>query len=122
MTDRIYTVEEARAALPDVATLVRTLADAHARMEERHEKVTESISQNGGGKAHKEFLDASLAAASALSKLDEMSILVRDPATGLIDFPSERDGEQIYLCWRLGEDGIDFWHPPETGFAGRQPL
>jgi hypothetical protein len=47
---------------------------------------------------------------------------VRDIEQGLIDFPGLRGGRQIYLCWRLGEDAVNFWHDRETGFAGRQPL
>ena len=48
--------------------------------------------------------------------------ILRDPDSGLVDFASERDGEQIYLCWRLGEERIAFWHPRDTGFMGRRPL
>ena len=41
---------------------------------------------------------------------------------GLVDFPSLREGREVYLCWREGEDQIDFWHEVDAGFAGRQPL
>jgi hypothetical protein len=47
---------------------------------------------------------------------------VRDIEQGLIDFPGLREGRRIYLCWRLGEHAVDFWHDRETGFAGRQPF
>ncbi|HUX86133.1 MAG TPA: DUF2203 family protein [Chloroflexota bacterium] len=41
---------------------------------------------------------------------------------GLVDFPAERDGRVVYLCWRRGEDQIHYWHELDAGFAGRQPL
>ena len=49
-------------------------------------------------------------------------ILLRDPATGLIDFLSELDGEDCYLCWRLGEEDIAYWHGTDEGFDNRKPL
>jgi hypothetical protein len=57
-----------------------------------------------------------------MAELIGLGIQVRDPQTGLIDFLSERDGEEIFLCWRLGEDAVAWWHPIDSGFAGRQPL
>lgn len=119
---RRYTVEQANAALPEVVPLVETLRDAQAAMEERHDKVMESVPTNGGGTVHREFIAASGRAQRALEALQSMGIVVRDPASGLIDFPAERDGADVFLCWRLGEDRVAWWHPIETGFAGRQPL
>jgi hypothetical protein len=119
---RRFTVEEANALLPEVSPLVEALRRAHESMEERHDAVMESIPTNGGGKVHREFLDASIESAHALETLNEMGIVVRDPTSGLIDFPSLRDGREVFLCWRLGEDAIAWWHPLETGFAGREPL
>jgi hypothetical protein len=83
---------------------------------------TESIPTNGGGAVHREFLDASTQAAAALQRLEELGIVVRDPSSGLVDFPGIRDGREVFLCWRLGEEAVAWFHPPETGFAGRQPL
>ncbi len=54
--------------------------------------------------------------------LDDRSILLRDIPTGLLDLPALADGRQVWLCWRLGEDAIGFWHDREDGFAGRLPL
>lgn len=57
-----------------------------------------------------------------LDGLEELGIVLRDPARGLIDFPAVHLGRQIQLCWQLGEDDIGWWHFPEEGFAGRHPL
>jgi len=49
------------------------------------------------------------------------NVSARDPETGLIDFPAERDGERVFLCWRLGEDEVAFYHGEHSGFSGRKP-
>ena len=54
--------------------------------------------------------------------LDERGIVLRDIPSGLLDFPALVSGRQAWLCWRLGEERIDFWHDTDEGFAGRRPL
>jgi len=58
----------------------------------------------------------------AVSRLDDWGIVLRDIRSGLIDFPALVNGRQVWLCWRLGEDGIDWWHDLATGFESRRPL
>ena len=53
---------------------------------------------------------------------ESMEVVLRDLDRGLVDFPSLREGQEVYLCWEEGEDQIGFWHDPDTGFGGRQPL
>ena len=55
-------------------------------------------------------------------ELSSFGCELKDPDRGLIDFLSLRDGREIYLCWYLGEERINYWHYLHTGFAGRQPL
>ena len=52
----------------------------------------------------------------------DRGVIVRDVATGLVDFPSQREGREIYLCWICGEERIDFWHETNRGFSHRQRL
>ena len=85
-------------------------------------RVTESIPTFGGGAVHREFLDASTRASTALKEREELGLVVRDPSSRLVDFPAIREGREIFLCWRLGEEAVAWFHPPEAGFAGRQPL
>jgi hypothetical protein len=54
--------------------------------------------------------------------ITDAGVQVKDLDTGLLDFPSRREGEEVLLCWRVGEDEIRFWHGLEEGFAGRKPL
>jgi hypothetical protein len=57
-----------------------------------------------------------------VAEIGGLGVVVRDPSTGLVDFPAERDGEPVYLCWRLGEDEVAHWHDRDSGFSGRKPL
>jgi len=57
-----------------------------------------------------------------VDKIQESGCLVKDLDLGLVDFPSLLEGKEIYLCWKLGEERIGYWHSIEEGFAGRKPL
>ena len=60
--------------------------------------------------------------ARTIDEIQKTGCLVKDLETGLVDFPSLRGGEKVYLCWKLGEAHIGYWHGIEEGFAGRKPL
>ena len=122
MSEKTFTLAEANALLPTVIPMLEQLRDAQRAMAELQDAVTASATGNGGGSAGKDFLEASQSAGRAMTEINALGIEVRDPGSGLIDFPAERDGEEIFLCWRLGEDAIEWWHPIDSGFAGRQPL
>jgi hypothetical protein len=57
-----------------------------------------------------------------VNRIQEIGVLVKDLDVGLIDFPSLLEGEEIYLCWKLGEARIAFWHGTDEGFTGRKPI
>ena len=59
--------------------------------------------------------------ANFIDELSRLGVELKGP-DGLCDFPSIRDGREVYLCWRLGEPQVTFWHEKNTGFAGRQPI
>jgi hypothetical protein len=59
---------------------------------------------------------------AALEGLDAIGVLVKDVDAGLVDFPSVRDGREVFLCWQLGEEELAWWHTIEDGFRGRRPL
>lgn len=58
----------------------------------------------------------------AVQEILDRGIIVRDVTNGLVDFPSQRDGREIFLCWIGGEDRIEFWHETDQGFQNRKPL
>ncbi len=115
---RYWTLDEASAALPEVRGLVqrlRALAATPARPRGKG-----APSGNGQTPAAGE---TSAALRAALAELTDRGIVVRDPARGLIDFPARSPtGRDYLLCWLDGEDRIEWWHWPDTGFAGRTPL
>ena len=76
----------------------------------------------GGAWPGRDVAGAVLSLFSAAEQLEAMDIVLRDADRGLVDFPSIRDGEEIYLCWQAGEPRVAGWHEPDAGFAGRQPL
>ena len=57
-----------------------------------------------------------------INRIQETGVLVKDLDIGLVDFPSLLEGEEIYLCWKLGEDHIAFWHGVDEGYTGRKPI
>jgi hypothetical protein len=122
--DRHYSRDEAQLMLPRVKPVLQKLRDAKDLLtdEEAHEVLTEAAPANGGGEQGRQVGEAFLEVRRLLGALQEAAIVVRDIDRGLIDFPTIRDGEEVYLCWELGEDSIDWWHDVEDGYRGRQPL
>ena len=121
--ERLYTVEEADAVLPDLRERLERIRDARQVLLREAELVKEKVVADVGGAAPgAAYREATATLRAELERLSAENILLRDPETGLIDFPAERDGELVFLCWRLGEDRVANWHPLDTGFAGRRPL
>jgi hypothetical protein len=122
--ERHYTVEEASELLPRVVELIgqmRTARD-HLGDREAREALSEAGPTNGGGAPGRTVSEAFVQLRDAVAELQELEVVLRDLDRGLLDFPSLRDGREVYLCWQDGEDAISFWHEPEAGFAGRRPL
>ena len=121
---RHYSLEEASALLPWVAEQLERMRSARDRLGDADARAALSAAGqgNGGGRPGKVVSEAFLALREAMLELHEREIVLRDLDRGLIDFPSLRDGHEIYLCWEEGEDAIRFWHEPGAGFAGRRPL
>ena len=57
-----------------------------------------------------------------MNGIHELGAVVKDLDDGLVDFPARVEGEEAFLCWRLGEEEIGYWHGLDEGFAGRKPL
>jgi len=77
---------------------------------------------NGGGADGRRFGEAALAFSAGLKQVEAWGVVVRDVDSGICDFPGRRDGRDVYLCWKFGEERIDYWHDLEAGFAGRAPI
>ena len=130
MQQRLFTLDEALTLLPTVRQLVTEIQAARAEVE-RLTAELDRLLQLSGGNGHlaadqasgrKAVQAAATTLDSLLSELEGIGVQLKSMDEGLVDFPSERDGRVINLCWRLGEDTIAWWHDLDTGFAGRQPL
>jgi hypothetical protein len=122
--ERHYTLEQAEAARPWVAERVERIQVA---LEELRSPTMQAALEDmdpgaGGSWPGREVATAVLSLFSGAEQLEAMDIVLRDADRGLVDFPSIRDGEEIYLCWEAGEPRVAYWHEPDAGFAGRRPL
>lgn len=122
---RIYTVREARAALPRVAALMELVQDARGEIMELRPKVWPFLRRRigNGGNAHITDLTEQFARLDgAVRQIMAMGILVKDVDKGILDFLAMRNGRRVYLCWQHGEETISYWHDIDAGFEGRQPV
>jgi hypothetical protein len=121
---RHYTLEEASELLPRVVELLERMRVARNQLGDREarEALSEAGPTNGGGTPGRTVSEGFLELRDSMMELRELEVVLRDLDRGLLDFPSLRDGREVYLCWQDGEDGIRFWHEPDAGFAGRRPL
>lgn len=121
--ERVFTHAEATAMIPELTELLTALRIAHRRSAgQSPESAGHGISTNGSAAAALTASGPFHEAQRLSSHIDDLGVILRDPETGLVDFAAVREGEPIYLCWRLGEENIGYWHPRDTGFMGRLPL
>jgi hypothetical protein len=131
--ERLFTLEEAQALLDsELRALAERMVEVRARgrdLEGRWRRLVIAVGSNGGNfekpevrKLRAELRRAADDLAAALDVFAGHGVQVKDPDTGLIDFPAEIDGEPALLCWRVGEERIEFWHTLDGGFAGRRPI
>jgi hypothetical protein len=130
--DRTFTLAEANELLAELRPVAERMVDLrrhHLAAIDRRDELAARIGSNGGGisasdvlerDAEVEQLEAALAA--AIDRILETGVQVKDIETGLLDFPTVRDGEVVLLCWRVGEGAIEYWHGVDEGFAGRKPV
>jgi hypothetical protein len=132
MAERSFTPDEANNALSEVRPVAERIVALRARMRELEQTQSElvtAIGGNGGGYAASDLNAAQTelggladAAIACVERLEELGVVLKDLDTGLLDFPSERDGHEVLLCWHVGEDSVAYWHGLEDGFAGRKPI
>jgi hypothetical protein len=121
---RHYTLEQASELLPRVAEIIERMRVARNQLGDREarEALSDAVPTNGGGAPGRTVSQGFLELRDSMIELRELEVVLRDLDRGLLDFPSLRDGREVYLCWQEGEDGIAFWHEPDAGFGGRRPL
>jgi hypothetical protein len=129
---RYFTAEQANEALGEVRPLTEELVEhrrALLELQELQSSLNQRIAGNGGHVEPRELqnlqerLDEEVTGiARCVAAIHEAGGLVKDLDAGLVDFPARREGVEVLLCWRLGEDEVGYWHGLEEGFSGRKPL
>ncbi|HZU68033.1 MAG TPA: DUF2203 domain-containing protein [Ktedonobacteraceae bacterium] len=126
-----FTREEAEALLPQITVVLLQIQKHRQAMQQTEEELGMLHAQAMGNghhlhgriaKVQKELAQQLQVLEALVEELHAFGCELKDPGIGLIDFLSLRNGREVYLCWHLGEERINFWHYLDAGFAGRQPL
>ena len=130
MADRRFTPDEANSALRQVRPLAERMVELRARLaelEDEQREVVRIVAGNGSGEGvgdarTPEFAKLARELQEVVDELSLIGVQLKDADTGLLDFPAVRDGEDVLLCWRVGEEAVEFWHSLEDGYAGRRRI
>jgi hypothetical protein len=126
---RTYTLDEASSLIPSVRATLIQLAVEKRRFDEEVDRLRLLASAYGDA-ATTESLEREEAAVRQIGDgikalaghLEQLGVELRDVEMGLVDIPTERDGEHVWFCWRLADPGIGYWHTTREGFTNRRPL
>ena len=125
MQPHYFTLEEANAAVEIIRPLLQEILKIRDHILAHQPEIWPAMerSAGNGGNANLSRI------ASDFGRLDDLlhevlatGVQVKDVNTGLLDFPAWRQDHAVYLCWKYGEDKIEFWHEIDAGFAGRKPI
>jgi hypothetical protein len=127
---RTFTPSEANSALERVRPLAEQMVAVRARLtelESEQREVVKIIAGNGSGYGvgearTPEFSRLAAELEDIINRLNAIGVQIKDAETGLLDFPAVRDGEDVLICWLVGEDAAEYWHGLEEGFAGRKRI
>ena len=128
---RFFTVEEANLELSRLRQWLPRLQTKRRRLDVVQQKLGElslKAATNGNlleeevHSTQREVKRLTEEISKLMAKINDLGCEIKDLDQGLVDFPSLREGREIYLCWRLGEPEVTFWHEPDAGFRGRRPL
>lgn len=128
---RRFSREEADALLPEIAPRLLQLRDLKRQNDETRSAVNDlqsTLKSNGNSldvdmaRLSRALLSTGTAINGLIERVTSLGVEVKDLEMGLVDFRGEREGREIYLCWKLGEERVAFWHELNTGYSSRQPL
>ena len=139
---KFFDVDAANAALPELRTILETLRDERGQLIELRDEFARqaALETAAGGPAPIDQADDAAPGAeerrrlrlrmqgvidqmqAGVARIDELGVTLREIETGLIDFPALVSGRQVWLCWRLGEGDVEWWHELSEGFGGRRAL
>jgi hypothetical protein len=119
-----YTVEEARALLPEIRKWLLQLDHLRQRLIQLDQRVASLLAAgaDAGGDSVNESIRLIAEIKGVLQEFQTRRILIKDLDRGLLDFPTMREGREVLLCWEKDEEDIEFWHDLDTGYSGRERL
>ena len=122
---KFFSVEEANAYIPQlliniprIQILMKSLTDEYLDVDKARKKVQ----LNGGSMQGADYLNCVLKINYLTDELESKGCVLKGIEHGLVDFPSLRDGKEVYLCWKNPEQRIEYWHDIQSGFTGRQRI
>ena len=122
---KFFSVEEANAYIPQllidiprIQILMKSLTDEYLDVDKARKKVQ----LNGGSIQGADYLNCILKINYLTDELESKGCVLKGIEHGLVDFPSLRDGKEVYLCWKNPEQQIEYWHDIQSGFTGRQRI
>jgi hypothetical protein len=129
---KYFTVAEANARLPLVRAIVRDIGDLARALQERQERLArvQPPERQTLADAYREELEQAQADMARdhdrlreyEQELRTLGVVLKDHFLGLVDFPARINGREVYLCWKLDEPEVAFWHELDAGFAGRKQI
>ena len=122
---KLFTLDEANAFVPQLLDLVPRIQNLSVSLNKDFPDIKnarEKAKWNGGSDQGVDYLNAVLKYNDLMHRIEGMGCEVKGIREGLVDFPSLREGREVYLCWRMPEKEILFWHDINTGFSGRKPI
>ena len=122
--EKHYSLEEARALLPQIRKWLKDLLDLRSGLEQQEKRLAGLMAPGCdiGGPLVNKWVRTIAEIKDRLMEFHSREIQIKDLDRGLIDFPAFVGGKEVFLCWEQGEEDIEFWHDLETGYAGREPL
>ncbi len=123
--DRLFTLAEATALIPKLESFLSKAKDGRSILIHTKDEITKACAKaeyGGGSVVGPRYVTALENMHENIGNIQEMGVIVKDLELGLCDFPYLLDGRIVYLCWKLGEDKIEWWHEITTGFSERQAI
>ena len=123
--DRLFTLAEANHLIPQLNTQLNSVRQAKnvlARTKDDIQRASAKAEYGGGSTAGTLYISSLQQISSNLQAIQELGVLVKDLDIGLCDFPHLREGRIVFLCWKLGESEIKWWHETTDGYKDRCPI
>ncbi|MEE2986969.1 MAG: DUF2203 domain-containing protein [Nitrospinota bacterium] len=122
---KYFSLEEANSIVPKLLKKVPEMQGLTEKLQKGFpdvEKARKKAQQNGGSVEGGQYLETALSLNNLIKEFESKGCILKGISEGLVDFPSIRDGREVYLCWKAPEERIEYWHDIDAGFAGRRKI